>query len=210
MKKILKTLVLTVGILLAMSLGSMVYAQEYNTFNYTVQPGDSLWKICVKNEVGISELLSVNPQIVNPSMIYPSQVIKVPNLAEVKRLAREVVTLVNQQRAKLGLAPLKDNWQLARVARYKSEDMRDKNYFSHTSPTYGSPFDMIKNFGIKYMAAGENIAMGQPTSASVMNSWMNSAGHKANILSKNFTEIGVGVAKSKNGTLYWTQQFIGR
>ena len=210
MKKILKTLVLTVGILLAMSLGSIVYAQEYNTFNYTVQPGDSLWKICVKNEVGISELLSVNPQIVNPSMIYPSQVIKVPNLAEVKRLAREVVTLVNQQRAKIGLAPLKDNWQLARVARYKSEDMRDKNYFSHTSPSYGSPFDMIKNFGIKYMAAGENIAMGQPTSASVMNSWMNSAGHKANILSKNFTEIGVGVAKSKNGTLYWTQQFIGR
>lgn len=210
MKKILKTLVLTVGILLSMSLGSMVYAQEYNTFNYTIQPGDSLWKICVKNEVGISELLSVNPQIVNPSMIYPSQIIKVPNLAEVKRLAREVVTLVNQQRAKVGLPALKDNWQLARVARYKSEDMRDKNYFSHTSPSYGSPFDMIKNFGIKYMAAGENIAMGQPTSASVMNSWMNSAGHKANILSKSFTEIGVGVAKGKNGTLYWTEQFIRR
>lgn len=210
MKKILKALVFTIGILLITSLGSNVYAQDYNTFNYTVQSGDSLWKICVKYEVGVSELLSVNPQISNPSMIYPSQVIKVPNLAEVKRLAKEVVAIVNQERAKQGLAPLKDNWQLARVARYKSEDMRDKNYFSHTSPTYGSPFDMMKNFGIGYMAAGENIAMGQQTPASVMNSWMNSPGHRANILSKNFTEIGVGVAKSKSGTIYWTQQFIGR
>ena len=210
MKRILKALVLTVSILLATSLGSIVYAQDYITFNYTVQPGDSLWKICVKYEIGVSEVLAANPQISNPSMIYPRQVIKVPNLAEVKRLAKEVVTLVNQERAKVGLAPLKDNWQLARVARYKSEDMRDKNYFSHTSPTYGSPFDMMKNFGIKYMAAGENIAMGQQTAASVMNSWMNSPGHKANILGKNFTEIGVGVAKSKSGSLYWTQMFIGR
>jgi uncharacterized YkwD family protein len=88
--------------------------------------------------------------------------------------------------------------------------MRDKNYFSHTSPTYGSPFDMMKKFGIDYMAAGENIAKGQPTSAAVMSSWMNSPGHKANILSENFTEIGVGVAKDANGTIYWTQQFIGK
>jgi len=210
MKKILKALVLTVGMLVITGISSMVYAQDYNTLNYTIQPGDSLWKICVKYEVGVSEVLSVNPQIANPSMIYPSQIIKVPNLAEVKRLAKEVVTLVNQERAKLGLAPLTDNWQLARVARYKSEDMRDKNYFSHTSPTYGSPFDMMKNFGIKYMAAGENIAMGQQTSALVMKSWMNSPGHKSNILSKSFTEIGVGVAKNKSGTIYWTQQFIGR
>ncbi len=210
MKKVLKALVLTVGILLATSLGSVVYAEEYNTFNYTIQPGDSLWKICVKYEVGVSEVLAANPQISNPSIIYPNQVIKVPNLAEIKRLAKEVVILVNQERAKLGLAPLTDNWQLARVSRYKSEDMRDKNYFSHTSPTYGSPFDMLKNFGIKYMAAGENIAMGQQTAALVMKSWMNSPGHKSNILSKNFTEIGVGIAKSKSGSVYWTQMFIKR
>jgi uncharacterized YkwD family protein/spore coat assembly protein SafA len=210
MKKFLKALVLTVGMLVITGMSSMVYAQDYGTFNYTVLPGDSLWRICEKHQVGVSELIAANPQISNPSMIYPNQVLKVPNLAEVKRLAKEVVTLVNRERAKLGLAPLIDNWQLARVARYKSEDMRDKNYFSHTSPTYGSPFDMIKNFGIRYMAAGENIAMGQPTAVSVMTSWMNSPGHRSNILSKNFTEIGVGVAKSKSGTLYWTQQFIGR
>ncbi len=210
MKKILKALVVTLVILVITGISSMVYAQSYSTFNYTIKPGDSLWKICVKHEVGISEVISVNPQITNPNMIYVNHVLKIPNLADVKALEKQVLTLVNQERGKQGLAPLKHNWQLSRVARYKSEDMRDKNYFSHTSPTYGSPFDMIKNFGIRYMAAGENIAYGQPTAASVMSSWMNSPGHRANILSKNFTEIGVGVAKSKNGTIYWTQQFIGR
>jgi uncharacterized YkwD family protein/spore coat assembly protein SafA len=210
MKKILKTLVLTVFMLAITAISSVVNAQVYNTFNYTVKSGDSLWRICEKYEVGVSELISVNPQIANPSMIYPNQVIKVPNLAEVKALEKAVITLVNQERAKQGLAPLRHNWQLSRVARYKSEDMRDKNYFSHTSPTYGSPFDMMKNFGIRYMSAGENIAMGQQTPAAVMSSWMNSPGHRSNILSRNFTEIGVGVAKSKSGTIYWTQQFIGR
>jgi uncharacterized YkwD family protein/spore coat assembly protein SafA len=209
MKKILKALVLTVGILAIATISSVVNAQVI-TFNYTVKSGDSLWKICEIHQVGVSELLAVNPQISNPSMIYPNQVLKVPNLAEVKRLAGEVVVLVNRERAKQGLAPLSHNWQLSRVARYKSEDMRDKNYFSHTSPTYGSPFTMMRNFGIRYMAAGENIAMGQQTPAAVMSSWMNSPGHRSNILSKNFTEIGVGVAKSKSGTIYWTQMFIGR
>jgi uncharacterized YkwD family protein len=144
-----------------------------------------------------------------PTKVTPKKETPAPALSEANKLENEVVVLVNQERAKLGLAPLKNNVELSNVARYKSEDMRDKNYFSHTSPTYGSPFDMMKNFGIDYMAAGENIAKGQPTAVSVMNSWMNSPGHKANILSENFTEIGVGVAKDANGTIYWTQQFIG-
>ena len=207
MKKILKSLVLSLGILVITGISSKVYAVD---FNYTVKSGDCLWKICSKYEVGVSEVLSVNPQITNPNQISPNQIIKVPNLADVKALEKQVVTLVNQERAKQGLAPLKEDWQLSRVARYKSEDMVTKNYFSHTSPTYGSPFDMMKNFGIKYMAAGENIAMGQPTPTSVMTGWMNSPGHKANILSSNFTEIGVGVAKNKSGTIYWSQQFIGK
>ena len=77
-------------------------------------------------------------------------------------------------------------------------DMIDKKYFSHTSPTYGSPFDMMQSFGLKFSAAGENIAYGQKTAAEVMNTWMNSAGHRANILSEAYTQIGIGVAKSYN------------
>jgi len=103
---------------------------------------------------------------------------------------------------------LKVNTKLSGVAEKKAEDMRDRNYFSHTSPTYGSPFDMMKQFGISYSSAGENIAKGQRTPADVMNGWMNSPGHKANILNSSYTEIGVGYVTDSNGTTYWVQHFI--
>ncbi|EJP6471931.1 MULTISPECIES: CAP domain-containing protein [unclassified Clostridium] len=128
--------------------------------------------------------------------------------SSISALEQEVVTLVNAERAKAGLPALKANAELSNVARLKSQDMIDKKYFSHTSPTYGSPFDMMKKFGIKYSAAGENIASGYPTAKAVVDGWMNSPGHRANILNKSFTEIGVGLAKSSDGTYYWTQMFI--
>lgn len=119
---------------------------------------------------------------------------------------QRVVALVNEQRAANGLAPLTLNEKLANVARVKSQDMHDKNYFSHTSPTYGSPFDMMRSFGITYRSAGENIAMGYTSPEAVMEGWMNSPGHRANILNASFTQIGVGYVASGN---YWTQEFIG-
>lgn len=123
---------------------------------------------------------------------------------------KEVVRLVNVERSKRGLSELSFNTELSNVATLKSQDMINKNYFDHTSPTYGSPFDMMKQFNISYRTAGENIAKGQRTPAEVVNSWMNSPGHRANILNANFTDIGIGVSKSSNGTLYWTQMFIGK
>ena len=123
---------------------------------------------------------------------------------EQQAVEEQVVSLVNKERAKEGLAPLSMDWELARVAKYKSQDMNDKNYFSHTSPTYGSPFDMMKNFGISYNAAGENIAKGQTSAAQVMEAWMNSSGHRANIMDAKFTHIGVGYVEDGH---YWTQMF---
>jgi len=122
---------------------------------------------------------------------------------------QQVLDLVNAERTKRGLSPLTLDAKLCNVATKKSEDMVAKNYFDHTSPTYGSPFDMMRQFGVSYQAAGENIAKGQSTPQEVMNSWMNSSGHRANILSSNFTKLGVGIAKDSNGRLYWTQMFIG-
>lgn len=130
------------------------------------------------------------------------------NLDDVNSIEKEVVRLVNIERGKNGLKALEIDAELSKVARTKSKDMADKGYFSHTSPTYGSPFDMMKKFGIKYSYAGENIAKGQPTAESVVKAWMNSEGHRANILSKNFTKIGVGYYKDSKGTAYWTQMFI--
>ncbi|MGJ3205168.1 CAP domain-containing protein [Geobacillus sp. FJAT-46040] len=118
---------------------------------------------------------------------------------------QQVVELTNKERAKYGLPPLQVDLALSKVAREKSRDMAVNRYFSHNSPTYGSPFEMMKKFGISYTAAGENIAKGQRTPQEVVNAWMNSEGHRANILNKNFTHIGVGF--EENGYI-WTQQFI--
>ena len=174
---------------------------------YTVVKGDSLWKIAVKYQIGLSEIISANPQIKNPDLIYPGDIINVPSIdSGILSYEQEVVDLVNQIRKNHGLKPLTVNWQLSRVARYKSQDMLDKKYFSHTSPTYGSPFDMIKAFNISYRTAGENIAMGYTTPSAVVNGWMNSTGHRANILNANYTQIGVGYVANGH---YWTQMFIG-
>ncbi|MEK9200133.1 SafA/ExsA family spore coat assembly protein [Ureibacillus sp. 179-F W5.1 NHS] len=172
--------------------------------SYTVVSGDSLWKIAVKTKTGVQELIDANPQLANPNLIYPGQKINVPE-QEGQAVEQEVVRLVNVERANAGLPALKSDWELARVAEHKSQDMADKNYFSHTSPTYGSPFTMMKNYGITYKSAGENIAQGQRTASEVVKAWMNSEGHRANILNRNFTHIGVGYVADGN---YWTQMFI--
>lgn len=121
-------------------------------------------------------------------------------------MATQLLNLVNNARKQNGLKPLTLNSSLSAVAQKKADDMKQKNYFSHTSPTYGSPFNMIKNAGISYKTAGENIAKGQKTAQAVFNAWMNSPGHKANILNSKYTQMGVGVT---NGTVYWSQMFIG-
>ena len=174
---------------------------------HVVKTGESMWKISVKYQIGLSEIIQANPSVKNPAMIYPNQKLNIPNIDNVKNVEEEVLTLVNQERSKIGLKPLQMDWELSRVARMKSQDMAQKNYFSHQSPTYGSPFDMMKQFGISFKSAGENIASGQRTPQEVVNAWMNSAGHRQNILNGNFTHIGVGYEPSGH---HWTQMFIGK
>ena len=118
----------------------------------------------------------------------------------------EVVRLVNVERARYGLAALTADAELSRGARVKSQDMRDKGYFSHESPTYGSPFQMMKSFGISYRTAGENIAYGYSTPEKVVQAWMNSEGHRANILNSSYMRLGVGYVADGH---YWTQWFVG-
>ena len=199
MKKIFTLLLLTLIALI------IVNKSSYATTVHTVEKGESLWKIAVRYRVGLSEIKSANPSIKNYDLIYPGQKINVPTLPEsVTAYETEVVRLVNDVRKANGLKPLLQDWQLSRVARYKSQDMRDLGYFSHPSPTYGSPFNMMKSFGISYKTAGENIAKGYSTPKAVVDAWMNSSGHRANILNPSYTHIGVGFVASGN---YWTQMF---
>jgi uncharacterized YkwD family protein/spore coat assembly protein SafA len=203
MKKLLTLIAMSAVIFSIFSVGTSAAGETY-----TVVKGDSMWKIAVKYQVGLSELKSANSQIKNPALIYPGDIINIPTIdSSVTAYEAEVVRLVNEIRNKNGLKPLSEDWQLSRVARYKSQDMKDKKYFSHTSPTYGSPFQMMKRFGITYRSAGENIAKGYASPKAVVDGWMNSSGHRANILNSSFTHIGVGYVSGGN---YWTQMFISK
>lgn len=120
----------------------------------------------------------------------------------------KVIQLCNVQRARYGLPALSQDTKLMQLCKMKSQDMAYRNYFSHNSPVYGSAFNMLKNYGVKFVAAGENIAGGQKTPDAVVTSWMNSPGHRANILNRVYKEIGVGIATDRYGRLVWTQIFI--
>jgi uncharacterized protein YkwD len=119
----------------------------------------------------------------------------------------QVATLVNTERAKAGCAALVVDDRLTAAARAHSADMASRNYFSHTTPEGVDFATRITNSGYRWSGAGENIAKGQRTPQDVMTSWMNSPGHKANILNCGFKNLGVGVAADATGTLVWTQDF---
>ena len=201
MKKKISSMVLALVLAFAMTVPA------FAATTHTVAAGDTMWKLAVKYQVGTSEIIAANPQIKNANLIYPGDVLTIPTLdTSVRAYEQEVIRLTNLERAKYGLKPLTEDWELSRVARYKSQDMHDRRYFDHNSPTYGTPFQMMKAFGLSYRSAGENIAMGYRTPQAVVTGWMNSSGHRANILNSSYTKIGVGYVADGN---YWTQQFIG-
>lgn len=186
-----------------------------------------MWRIATKLGISLNDLIAANPQITNSNLVFPGQKINIPGAPgvpsvpsipsvpsvpsvpnDIRALETEVIRLVNIERAKAGRPALIESNELSRVARIKSEDFVNNNYFGHNSPTYGSPFDMLRSFGITFTAGAENIARGQRTAAAAMNTWMNSSGHRANILSSTYNRIGVGVARDINGNLFWVQMFI--
>ena len=122
---------------------------------------------------------------------------------------KEVFNLINQQRTNNGLQALKVDEEVQRVAKIKAQDIVNNNYFSHNSPTYGSPFDMLKSFKVSYKTAGENIA-GNSSNSAAVTAWMNSSGHKANILNSNYTYTGIGVVSSPKYGKVYVQMFIGK
>lgn len=192
---------------------------------YIVKKGDTLWKISNNYQIKLSDLLYANPQFANPNLIYPEDKVYIPN-PEIDETFKDntqeiqdtlsnssisepekVIMLVNQEREKNGLKPFKTNDKLMKAAQSKCQDMSDNSYFGHTSPVYGSPYDMLKKFDVAYSKVGENIARKQLSAQQVVNEWLNSEGHKNNILSEKFTEIGVGYVKGEAST-YWVQIFV--
>jgi uncharacterized YkwD family protein len=206
------------------ALGTIVGAGAVSAAPYTVKGNDTMWLISKQNGISLNNLIQANPQVINPNNIWQGMVINIPSTgsgvgsttktrwgvgstttttAPNSSYANQVITLVNQERAKANLKPLASDSALSAMALDKAKDMYNKHYFSHTSPTYGSPFDMMKTYSIQFTYAGENIAMGQKTPQDVMTAWMNSAGHRQNILSPNYTKIGTSYYNGE-----WVQEFI--
>lgn len=124
-------------------------------------------------------------------------------------LEREMIGYVNDERTRAGLNMLQIDTGLSEVARLKSQDMVNNGYFSHNSPTYGSPFEMMKQFGVEYRAAGENIAKHSSVQAAHQ-ALMESEEHRENILNAAYTHIGVGIVTDRPGQVTVTQMFIAR
>lgn len=121
--------------------------------------------------------------------------------------ANDVIYLVNIERAKQNLKPLQHDRQLTQLAIIKVKDMIQQNYFDHTSPIYGSPWDMAMLFDYKFVRFGENIGRNLTSPQAVVNAWINSSDHRKNILNSNYNKIGVGISKTKSGKYYWVQHF---
>lgn len=199
-----------------------IYAQHCHT-----QKGDSMWRIAKRYKVPFKEILELNKHYPNQSLIHPTDKIELPegehgqsteqdnssqgsetaSKVDATTEAKQVLDIVNQERSKQGLKALALDDQLTNVATLKAQDMANKGYFDHNSPTYGSPFDMMQRFGVQYTSAGENIAAGQKSAEEVMNSWMHSSGHRANILNADYEKIGIGFVEGGQYGTYWVQLF---
>lgn len=224
--KDMKKIILTLAAFITLAAGATSASAQH----CDVQRGDSMWKIAKKYHVPFRKVLILNKHFKNQNMIHPKDEVELPDgsagtstntsgsgdsesqkpserQAEMTQ-AEAVLKLVNQERKKAGVSELTLSTKLSDIAYTKAKDMADKNYFSHQSPTYGSPFDMLKQFGVSYTYAGENIAAGQKSAEEVMNGWMNSSGHKANILNKNYTQLGVGFYRGGQYGTEWVQLFI--
>ena len=188
----------------------------------------------MRYKVPFEEILRLNKHYIDPHMIHPMDKINLPDgsagantshdseyddispddqsvpKSDISQQAKDVLRLVNAERQKQGLSSLTLSDKLTAVANEKARDMAENNYFSHTSPTYGSPFQMLQQYGIRYRTAGENIAAGQRSPEEVMNSWMNSSGHRANILNSAYTEIGIGYYQGGSYGSEWVQLFTGK
>lgn len=146
------------------------------------------------------------PSVPAPSTPAPTTT-PAPGTTDLSANEKLLIDLINQERAKANLAPLQADTELMKVARIKCKDMADNNYFSHYSPTYGSPFDMMRQFGITFKSAAENIA-GNSTVQGAVTAWMKSEGHRQNIMNSSYTHTGVGIVESKKYGYLFVQMFI--
>jgi uncharacterized protein YkwD len=176
---------------------------------HTVKKGETLSGIARYYGIDLKTIVARNPQVEDPSLIYPGQKINISGEKEnYASMEKEALRIANRERVKRGLQPLEYNGQLAKCARMKAEDMAYSGYFGHMSPNYGSPFKMMEQMGMAFSAAAENLGQGLNTPLELMTVWMNSTGYRNNLLSPVYTQTGIGLAKDNQGRCLWTMLFM--
>ncbi|MBP2239999.1 spore coat assembly protein SafA [Cytobacillus eiseniae] len=178
---------------------------------YIVNDGDTLWEISIHYDIDLEMLINSNPQIINPDIIYPGQIVIIPGKVDLRennnvlnKEESELIELINKERLKAGLLSLKVDSIISRAASLKSIDMMEKEYISHHSPTYGSPGEMLKYLHISYQNVNENIGAGYRSANEMFISWMNSHENRKRILNKGAKKIGVAVSEGGPYHYYWT------
>ncbi|PAE25019.1 CAP domain-containing protein [Bacillus sp. 7894-2] len=178
--------------------------------DYRVEQKDTLWEIALRFQKDLHEIINSNPQIENPDLIFPGEMIIIPDNG--KKVAfpkmgeneNELMRLTNEKRKELRLKPLSVDLQLNAEAQKKSSDMMKLQYVSHNSPTYGNPTEMLRNQQISFFTVKENIGAGYKTADEMFAAWMNSPVHRENILNKKATHIGAGYCQGGLHGHYWT------
>lgn len=182
--------------------------------HYIVRDGDSLWEIAQKFRVELPHIIQLNPQINNPHLIFPGEIINLSEHRDHDKIIfltteeNALFEITNAKRNSLGLKPLQIDQELSSAARRKSIDMKAMNYVSHNSPTYGDSTSMLKAFQIPFKTVKENIGAGAGTAREMFSVWMKSSVNQANVLDSKITHIGIGYIEGGHHGHYWTVLFI--
>ncbi|WP_041580356.1 CAP domain-containing protein [Bacillus sp. 1NLA3E] len=181
----------------------------YAVSKYTVQSGDTFWKISLIHGVNFESLLRENPQVVNPNIIFPGDTLYLPDLQLGRKNELEkMLHLINKERSSAGLPLLINDEKLSAIADKKALDMKNHGYVSHKSPTYGNPTVMLSTFHIPFSFVLENIGAGPTTADEMFSTWVNSQVNLSNILEKRATHVGIGYARGGLHGHYWTAIII--
>jgi uncharacterized protein YkwD len=185
------------------------YSSAKAMTEYRVHEGDTMWEISLRNAISLDKLLLDNPQLGNPNLIYPGDIIYLPIERGNSVLEKEtLLQIINAERKKAGLRPFLLDKELTEIAQKKSMDMKEKQYVAHKSPTYGNPTEMIRSFQIPVRSVRENIGAGEESASAIFNTWMNSQPNRENLLQKTATHIGIGYAEGGLHGHYWALLII--
>ena len=211
--KAIFTCAMVTALVLSFNISAHAATQPYQAFNFSGFNWGQLLQQTQQPQQPQQPQFPWQPQQPQPAPQQPQPAPQQPDTTAPAQAGltadeKKMLDLVNAERTQRGLAPLTANLEVTKVARIKAQDMIDNNYFSHNSPVYGSPFDMLKRFGISYRTAGENLA-GNRSVDDAHNKLMNSSGHRANILNGSFKEVGIGIVNGGPYGKIMVQLFIG-